>query len=364
RRTRAVLAATPPPGPRRRAAIAEQLAWMMRFLEAHHATEDAGLYPMVRERDPAAGDLLDEMHAQHEAIGPCVAAVASCAAAYGRAEANGADGEGDGDDRARLLAAVDRLGETLLPHLRREEDEAMPLVAATITDGELRRWDHEANIAPKSLRQLGREGHWIIDGLGPDDRALVLHLVPPVPRFVLLHGFGRSYRRRATACWGDAAAGSRRRVQKAGQVEVVVDADPDAVWDVVRDVTRVGEWSHECVGAEWLGGATHAVPGARFHGRNRSGIFRWGRVCEIVSAEPRELVWRTVPTRLYPDSSEWRIGVHAADGGTRIEQSFRVLAAPRFLDPIYATVIPTHRDRTRALADDLRRLGARARDAG
>src|SRR6187431_2471844 len=98
-----------------------------------------------------------------------------------------------------------------------------------------------------------------------------------------------------------------RRVQLKNRVDVTVEADIDAVWAVVRDVTRVGEWSHECLGAEWVGFSTEATPGARFRGRNRAGLFRWGRVCEIVSAEPFELVWFTVPTALYPDSSEWRI---------------------------------------------------------
>ena len=41
------------------------------------------------------------------------------------------------------------------------------------------------------------------------------------------------------------------------------------MWEVVRDVGRVGEWSHECTGIAWLGGATGAAPGARFRGRNR-----------------------------------------------------------------------------------------------
>jgi hypothetical protein len=91
--------------------------------------------------------------------------------------------------------------------------------------------------------------------------------VPPVPRFVLVHGFARSYRRHRATCWGPTAP-SRRQVQRQGRVDVVVEAAPEAVGDVVRDPTRVGEWSHECVGADWLGGATSAVPGARFRGRN------------------------------------------------------------------------------------------------
>src|SRR5262249_24563633 len=97
------------------------------------------------------------------------------------------------------------------------------------------------------------------------------------------------------------AAASRRP----GVARSVFEADVAAVWDVVRDVTRVGDWSHECVSATWLGDATAAAPGARFRGRNRAGIFRWGRRCEVISAQPYELVWRTVPTTLYPDSTVW-----------------------------------------------------------
>ena len=220
---------------------------------------------------------------------------------------------------------------------------------------EWRAIENEYNLAPKSFVQLGREGHWLIDDLSPADRETVLGLVPAVPRFVLLHGFGRAYRRQKQACWGPPA--DVRRVQKAGRNEVVVDAPIDAVWDVVRDVTRVGEWSHECVSASWLGGATAAVPGARFRGRNRQGLLRWGRVCEVRTAEPYEFSWHTVPTTFYPDSSEWRIRLEEDDGGTRIEQTFRVIRAPKVLDVVYATILPVHRDRSEALTDDLRRLG-------
>ena len=149
-----------------------------------------------------------------------------------------------------------------------------------------------------------------------------------------------------------------RRVQMENRVTVTVEAAIDEVWDVVRDVTRVGEWSHECVGAEWLAGADAPGPGVRFRGRNCAGVFRWGRVCEVVSADPYELVWVTVPTRRYPDSSEWRITLAGVEAGTRISQQFRVLRAPRVLALLYALMIPAHRDRTAALVEDLTRLGA------
>lgn len=146
-----------------------------------------------------------------------------------------------------------------------------------------------------------------------------------------------------------------KQVQREGTTAVVVDADLDAVWEVVRDPTRVGEWSHECVGGRWLGDAREARPGARFRGRNRQGLVRWGRRCEVVSVEPHELVWRTVPSRLYPDSTEWALRLTPTDGGTRIEQRFRVVKGT-WLEPLYVRLIPAHADRADALRQDLERI--------
>ena len=232
----------------------------------------------------------------------------------------------------------------------------MAVASSVVTDTEWRSLEAEYNIEPKSFVELGFEGHWLIDDTDPHDRQAVLRLVPALPRFVLVHGFARSYRRRASACWGRPAR-PERRVQKTGHCQVHTDSSIDAVWDVVRDVTRVGEWSHECVSVTWLDGATSATPGARFRGRNHTGIFRWGRVCQIVAAEPYELVWRTVPTALYPDSTSWTIRLRPTNGGTQIEQTFKVERAPKLLDIAYARMIPAHRDRTAALTEDLRRLG-------
>ena len=350
-RARAVLAGTEADAPEQRRAVGAHLGWVLRFLHAHHASEDAGLYPLVRERcagDAEALAVLDRMQRGHEAVASASAAVEAAAAAVAA----------DASDIAaqRAVDALDALGTVLLPHLEEEEAEAMPIASRSVTAAEWMAIEKEHNLDPKSTAELGFEGHWLIDGATDDDRATVLGLVPPIPRFLLVHGYARRYRRHAAACWG---RGGRppRRVQLENRVEVTVDASIDAVWDVVRDVTRVGEWSHECVGAEWLGGAAAASPGARFRGRNRAGVLRWGRACEVVSADPYELVWTTVPTALYPDSSEWRITLAEVDGGTSVTQRFRVLRAPKVLAVVYAYLVPNHRDRTAALVEDLERLG-------
>jgi hypothetical protein len=152
------------------------------------------------------------------------------------------------------------------------------------------------------------------------------------------------------------------QVQKSSRVEVTVDATVQEVWQVISDVTRVGEWSHECHTARWLGAASGPSPGVRFRAGNRAGWARWSRTSEIISVDPpREIVWRTVPTRLFPDSTEWRLRVEPARGRTLITQSFTVLRAPWLLDRLYARVIPSHQDRDARLAEDLARIGAAAR---
>jgi uncharacterized protein YndB with AHSA1/START domain len=158
---------------------------------------------------------------------------------------------------------------------------------------------------------------------------------------------------------GGARRGRTRRLPQTGAAEVVVDATPEAVWAVLSDVTRIGEWSHECRGAEWLDGATAAAPGVRFRGRNRAGaLVRWARVCVIRAVDPpHEFVWETVGPPLMRDASLWRVRLDPVEGGTRIRQEFRILSMAAWADRVVAATIPAHRDRTAALEADLRRLG-------
>ena len=138
-----------------------------------------------------------------------------------------------------------------------------------------------------------------------------------------------------------------------GQVEVLSQADPAAIWDIVADVTRVGEWSHECHGAVWVGTDTAARPGARFRGTNRVGRVGWSRTNEVVTADrPDTFSWRTVPSSFYRDSTEWTITCEPVDGGTRVVQRFEVLALSAFMDRLFYLVTPTHRDRSAALRAD------------
>jgi uncharacterized protein YndB with AHSA1/START domain len=141
--------------------------------------------------------------------------------------------------------------------------------------------------------------------------------------------------------------------------EVLIHQPPDAVWAVVADVTRVGEWSGECRGCTWVDGASGPVAGARFVGRNRRGGLRWRRLNEIVVADaPRLLVWRTVPHGVYRDSVEWRLTLRADQRGTRVTEFYRIDHIPRCMEWAISLFFAPHRDRTRDLRADLERLAA------
>jgi len=105
---------------------------------------------------------------------------------------------------------------------------------------------------------------------------------------------------------------------------VEIRATPEFVYDLVADVTRMGEWSPECYRCEWLEAATLPMPGARFKGYNRSGLIRWSNVSEIVTADRgRELAWIMGGTE--KRYSLWRYTFEAVPEGSFVTESFESL---------------------------------------
>ena len=78
------------------------------------------------------------------------------------------------------------------------------------------------------------------------------------------------------------------------EVSLEVTGTPPQIWDLVSDVTRIGEWSPECVDA-WWSDAEHASPtiGARFEGHNRyPGGFEATSQCVVTEASrPDTFTW-------------------------------------------------------------------------
>lgn len=186
------LQGVPVPGDAQRMALAHHVQAMMNFLDVHHRGEDAGLWPTMRRLNSSASGLLDQMEDDHLAIVPHMEKVTSAAAAYEKSAA----------DREALLSALSDLRGSLDPHLRREEDDMMPMVAATLTARQWDDWEQEYYLKPKSKSELGMEGHWLIDGANRSVYDHVVGKVNPVLRFVLLRYFGPKYRQACATRWG------------------------------------------------------------------------------------------------------------------------------------------------------------------
>jgi carbon monoxide dehydrogenase subunit G len=106
-----------------------------------------------------------------------------------------------------------------------------------------------------------------------------------------------------------------------GTASITVARPPQEVFAVVSDITRMGEWSPENVGGRWVEGGGPAV-GATFVGDNEAKVGpvtvkKWTTTSEVTVCEPGavfEFVTEGFTT--------WRFEMSAANGGTRLTESF------------------------------------------
>jgi hypothetical protein len=112
-----------------------------------------------------------------------------------------------------------------------------------------------------------------------------------------------------------------------GEARVHVSAPPEKVYDLVSDVTRMGEWSPETTHCRWIGDATGPAVGARFKGTNRRGVARWTTKPEVVAAEPgREFAFVTNLVGFNRPMTRWTYRFEGApDGGTDMTESFEMV---------------------------------------
>jgi uncharacterized protein YndB with AHSA1/START domain len=110
-------------------------------------------------------------------------------------------------------------------------------------------------------------------------------------------------------------------------VTVWMDANPEQVWDLVSDVTKIGRYSPETFEAEWLDGATGPAVGTRFRGhvkRNQKGPTYWA-TCVITECEPNKVFGFTVGASVEKGLNSWRYElVPNPTGGTDVTESFRL----------------------------------------
>lgn len=98
----------------------------------------------------------------------------------------------------------------------------------------------------------------------------------------------------------------------------VMQAPADHVYDLVADITRMGDWSPETTEAKWIGGASGPVVGARFSGANQAGPNKWTTKPTVTVADRgREFAFK-VPNGFGPT---WTYSFEAVEGGTLVTES-------------------------------------------
>jgi hemerythrin-like domain-containing protein len=147
-----------------RLVLREAVGWELfkRHLRVHHTSEDVALWPAMERllagREPEL-ELMAAMEAEHSVIDPLLAGV----------DAALTDRDGGPD---RLGAAVAALSSALQGHLGHEERDALPLIDATLPEGE---WsavgqEHAERIGDGASRYLP----WVLDDLDPAMAARLL----------------------------------------------------------------------------------------------------------------------------------------------------------------------------------------------
>jgi hypothetical protein len=135
------------------------------------------------------------------------------------------------------------------------------------------------------------------------------------------------------------------------QVDLVVDADPGRLYDMVSDLPRVGEWSPECEGVDWEDEIAVPVEGSTFVGHNAVGPGRrikYSRHGRVLAAE-RGKEFAFITDEGGRESTVWRYRFEAGAGGTRVIESYEV----RWI-PVWARIIDVPLNRHKELVENMR----------
>jgi hypothetical protein len=181
-----------------RRSVADAVGWDLfkRFLEAHHTSEDVTVWPVVRQAvdgRPSDIALLDAMEAEHAVIDPLLA----------RIDRSLLDPEAGADE---LPGLVDMLCTELSGHLKHEEDEALRLMDATMTQEQWQAFSTEqrARIGDLSSRYLP----WLLDSAGAEQSEAILSRMPPPLVAVYESEWRKAYE--ALDLWGSADGSAAR----------------------------------------------------------------------------------------------------------------------------------------------------------
>jgi hypothetical protein len=105
------------------------------------------------------------------------------------------------------------------------------------------------------------------------------------------------------------------------QESITVAASPEVVYNLVADVTRMGEWSPVCTAGEW-----HDDTRTSFTGTNTTPDRTWQTKCRVDVAEPgKEFAFVNLGMEGDAELVRWGYTFRAVDDGTEVTESWQVL---------------------------------------
>jgi uncharacterized protein YndB with AHSA1/START domain len=138
------------------------------------------------------------------------------------------------------------------------------------------------------------------------------------------------------------------------EADIFVAAPATRVWELVTNLVRMGQWSPEYQGGEWLDGVTGPVVGARFKGRNKRREREWESVSTVIEAAAgRSFAWAVGN----PDNpaATWRFALTSESAGTRVHQHVQLGPGPSGLTARIAELPDREEDIVAARTAELQR---------
>lgn len=178
----------------RAAVVGAHARLILSGLHLHHTSEDDLLWPLLLERSAPSADVVARMQSQHAAVDELVGRLDTVLDRW-QAEARPAVA-------TEAAGLMDRLRAVVVEHLDDEEQDLVPLAAATITPEE---WTAvgEAGVAKMSKAELPLMfGAVMEDATGPEQQVLLRTLPLPI-RFVMRTWGSWHYRRYITKVRGE-----------------------------------------------------------------------------------------------------------------------------------------------------------------
>jgi hypothetical protein len=143
-----------------------------------------------------------------------------------------------------------------------------------------------------------------------------------------------------------------------GSATAVINRPAAEVFAAISDITRMGEWSPECVAGRWVAPATGPEVGAVFEGDNVAAVGpvtlkKWTTSSKVTACEPG-VVFEFVAE----EYTTWRYEMTEQDGTTTVTESFGFPPYEGWQRFVYSTLMRRDRSMAKGMDKTLARIKA------